>query len=180
MPTTITFILCDDSLIFFKASMEEGARVRECLARYERASGQCVNFEKSTLSFSPNTNPQLIEAIKAILTISVVQRHDLYLGLPTVSMRSKKMQFKYLLERLHKRINGWGHKDFSKGGKEVLIKSVLQVVPTSAMPCFKIPVALCEDIEKECANFWWGVEKGKRKMVGKSGKHFVNRKLEEI
>ncbi|XP_073119909.1 uncharacterized protein [Henckelia pumila] len=105
-PSVSHLFSADDNLIFFKASTEEGARVRECLVRYERASGQCVNFDQPALSFSPNTNPQLIETIKAILIIPVVQRHDLYLGLLTVSMRSKKLQFKYLLERVHKSREG--------------------------------------------------------------------------
>ncbi|XP_073030650.1 uncharacterized protein [Primulina eburnea] len=108
-----------DSLVFFRATMQEGARVKECLTQYEKASGQLINYEKSALSFSPNSSPALMATIKTILTIPVVHQHDLYLGLPTVSMRSKRLQFKYLLERVVKRIQGWSHKWFSTGGKEL-------------------------------------------------------------
>lgn len=32
------------------------------------------------------------------------------------------------------------------------------------MTCFKIPASVCDDLEKECANFWWGLNNGKRKL----------------
>ncbi|XP_075507559.1 uncharacterized protein LOC142544389 [Primulina tabacum] len=167
-PSVSHLFFADDSLVFFRASLEEGARVKECLHAYERASGQLINCDKSALSFSPNTNSSLIESIKMVLTIPVVQRHDIYLGLPTVSLRSKRLQFRYLVDRVVKRTQGWGHKCFSVGGKELLIKSVLQSIPTYAMSCFRIPKSICDEIEKECANFWWGVENGKRKLHWKT------------
>ncbi|XP_075507390.1 uncharacterized protein LOC142544216 [Primulina tabacum] len=70
-----------------------------------------------------NTNAQLAENIKSVLAIPVVHAHAVYLGLPAVSMQSKKLQFRYLVERVVKRIQGWGNKTFSVGGKETLIKS---------------------------------------------------------
>ncbi|XP_075475599.1 putative mitochondrial protein AtMg00310 [Primulina tabacum] len=79
-------------------------------------------------------------------------------------MNSKKLQFKHLVEKVVKRIQGWGNRWFSTGGKEVLIKSVLQAIPSFAMSCFKIPALTCDEIESECASFWWGVGNGKRKM----------------
>ncbi|XP_075475208.1 uncharacterized protein LOC142505947 [Primulina tabacum] len=167
-PSVSHLFFADDSMVFFKAAMEDGARVKECLSCYEKASGQPINYDKSALSFSPNTHPLLMDTIKNILTIPVVHQHDLYLGLPTVSLKSKRLQFKYLVDRMVKRIQGWGNKWFSTGGKEVLIKSILQVVPTFAMSCFKLPTGVFHDIERECANFWWGVEKGKRRMHWRS------------
>lgn len=69
-----------------------------------------------------------------------------------------------MVERVVKQIQGWGNRCFTTGGNEVMIKAVLQAVPTFTMSCFKIPTMVREDIERECANFWWGVEDGKRKM----------------
>lgn len=45
----------DDSVIFFKAEERGANEIREILWKYERASGQLINKEKSTISFSPNT-----------------------------------------------------------------------------------------------------------------------------
>ncbi|KAK6164610.1 hypothetical protein DH2020_001474 [Rehmannia glutinosa] len=46
------------------------------------------------------------------------------------------------------------------GGKEVLIKSMLQAIPTYVILCFRIPQSICADIEKELANFWFNLEGG--------------------
>ena len=35
----------------------------------------------------------------------------------------------------------------SQAGREVLIKAVIQAIPTFAMGCFKIHLGLCHDIE---------------------------------
>ncbi|XP_073121847.1 uncharacterized protein [Henckelia pumila] len=75
------------------------------------------------------------------------------MDLPMFSMRSKKMQFGYLMERVTRRIKGWWNKLFSVGGKEILIKSVLQAIPTYDMSCFRLPKATCNAMEKECAGF---------------------------
>lgn len=38
------------------------------------------------------------------------------------------------------------------------------------MSCFRISVSICEIIEKECSNFWWGSEGGKNKLHWKNWK----------
>ncbi|GFQ01423.1 putative ribonuclease h protein at1g65750 [Phtheirospermum japonicum] len=163
-PTISDLFFADDILIFFKANLAECRMIQHILGCYERASGQLVNFEKSVLSFSLNTKKGAQDAIETSLSIPVVHHHDLYLGLPTYSLRSKRFQFRYLKDNVVKKIRGWGSKFFSDGGREVLIKTVLQAILTYVMSCFRIPLSICEEIESELANFWWGVDRGKKKM----------------
>lgn len=129
-PTISHLFFTDDSLLFFKATKNDGIQVRRCLHIYEKASGQMVNYEKSALTFSPNTPIHVIEEVREVFFVAIVKGHDLYLGLPTFSLRSKKIQFSYLRDRLCQRINNWSYKFFSMGGREVMIKSVLQAIPT--------------------------------------------------
>ena len=49
-------------------------------------------------------------------------------------------------------------------GREVLIKEVIQAIPTYAMGCFKLPVGLCHEIETLIKKFFWGQRGNKRKM----------------
>lgn len=50
-----------------------------------------------------------------------------------------------------------------KGGKEILIKSVVQAILQYAMSIFKIPMSLCRSIEQKIARFWW---QNDSKMLG--------------
>ena len=38
----------------------------------------------------------------------------------------------------------------------MLIKAVAQAIPCYVMSVFKIPINLCDDIQKTIAKFWWG------------------------
>ena len=42
--------------MFFKADMQEGYQVKHYLEKYEKAYGQMVNFEKSTITFNSNVS----------------------------------------------------------------------------------------------------------------------------
>jgi hypothetical protein len=78
-----------------------------------------------------------------------------YLGLPSMIGRSKKAIFNFIKDRVWKKINSWSSKCLSKAGREVLIKSVLQSIPTYFMSLFTLPSSLCDEIEKMMNSFWW-------------------------
>lgn len=151
-PTISHLFFVDDSLIFFKATVNDCEGIQHCLSSYEKASRQLINFEKSSISFSPNTKEDIVNSIKSRLLMPIVQGHDIYPGLPTFSLRRKTLQFRYLIDRLVKRMQGWSNRNFSARGKETLIKSVLQSIPTYAMSCFRIPTGVTEEIERACSN----------------------------
>lgn len=44
----------DDSYLFFQSNLSECLAIKECLVAYERASGQEINFDKLSISFSSN------------------------------------------------------------------------------------------------------------------------------
>lgn len=93
-----------------------------------------------------------------------------YLGLPTDVGKSKEGCFRYLKDRVWKHVQGWMEKCLSAGGKEVLIKSVAQAIPTYSMSCFKLPRGLCEHINGLLQKFWWGSRRGERKVAWVSWK----------
>lgn len=155
-PSITHLFFADDSLMFFKADLNTCKYVKECLDTFEQASGQIINFEKLALSFSPKTEPLNQERVKHYLKICKSRSHELSLGAPSFSLKNKIVQFGYLKERMLKRVDSWNHKQFSKGGNEVLIKAVLQAIPTYAMACFRVPTSLSRELEMICAKFWWG------------------------
>lgn len=70
--------------------------------------------------------------------------------------RSKKDVFAFLKDRVWDRVKRWNERDFSMAGREVLIKAVLQAIPTYVMSCFRLPTTLLQDIEVLVCRFWWG------------------------
>lgn len=131
------------------------SHLKNCPDRYSKASAQSINFEKSALSFNPNTSLKDQDVICTMFDITQVISHEIYLGLPTFSMRNKQTQFGYIRDWVIKKLQGWKERLFSQGGKEVLIKYVIQSIPTYAMSCFIILDSIIKDIEAVCARFWW-------------------------
>ncbi|XP_056850727.1 uncharacterized protein LOC130500048 [Raphanus sativus] len=59
-------------------------------------------------------------------------------------------------------VNGWTWRWLSKGGKEVLIKSILLALPTYVMSTFLLPLEICENLASAIAQFWWSSNPPKR------------------
>ena len=73
-----------DSLLFCKAKEQECQALVSMLNRYEEASGQKINTDKSSVFFSPNTPQELRESILNILGPMQDSRYSKYLGLPSI------------------------------------------------------------------------------------------------
>ena len=59
---------------------------------------------------------------------------------------------------------GWKEKFISKVKREILIKTVAQVISTYTMGIFKILNSLCNDINAFLAEYWWGQTKDEKKI----------------
>lgn len=79
----------------------------------------------------------------------------MYLGLPEKKLWFKEKGICLCPRRLTKRINSWSAKFLSQGGKEVLIKSVAQAIPTYVMSCFLLPQDIIKKLQSAISNFWW-------------------------
>ncbi|KAL5779910.1 hypothetical protein ACOSQ2_010647 [Xanthoceras sorbifolium] len=162
-PPISHLLFADDSLMFIKVSVEECLLLKNILHRYELASGQAINFEKSALSFSTNTPVDTRESIKRIFNIEVVSCHEMYLGLPSSISKNRRKVFGSIRDRVWQKLQGWKHKLFSCSGREVLVKSVAQAILTYAMSCFRLPSSLLTKLQGLFANFWWGFNGNKKK-----------------
>ncbi|BBH05811.1 DNAse I-like superfamily protein, partial [Prunus dulcis] len=70
----------DDSLLCLHASLASCQSLKDLLRiTYEKAAGQRINFEKSTMAFGPNFDIQLESDMHKILGIPIVQFHEKYL-----------------------------------------------------------------------------------------------------
>ena len=51
--------------------------------------------------------------------------------------------------------NGWTFKFFMKGGKKVIIKSVITALPNHVISCYLLPRATAKKLTSAVAQFWW-------------------------
>lgn len=78
-----------------------------------------------------------------------------YLGIPSNWGVFKKDMFAWILGRVNAKLAGWKEDLISKGGKKILLKTVVQALPEYAISIFKVPIAICKSIEQKIARFWW-------------------------
>ncbi|KAL5546351.1 hypothetical protein UlMin_006038 [Ulmus minor] len=133
-------------LFLFYANRSNFEVLSDILNLYCAASGQLVNFEKSEICFGCD--------------IGATFQRDLA-GFFGVRLRDL---FSFIKSRVWNKVKGWNSSLFSQAGKEILIKAVLQAIPSYAMSCFKMPKTLIKDIHRLISRFWWGSNAGQKKI----------------
>jgi hypothetical protein len=150
-------LFADDSLFFCKANQVEWRRVLRLLGLYEGGSGQKINLQKTSIFFSRNTSLERRQEILALSGLSEATCCDTYLGLPTLVGRSRIQSFSRIKDRVWKRLNDWKVRFLSQAGMEILLKAVVQAIPTYCMSVFLLPVSLCKKLNQMMQNFWWNM-----------------------
>ncbi|XP_021717925.1 uncharacterized protein LOC110685709 [Chenopodium quinoa] len=82
--------------------------------------------------------------------------------------RSNKAIFRALLDRIWKRLQGWKEKLLLRAKKEVLLKSIIQAIPTYLVGVYKFSSSVIRSIQSAMAKFFWGHTGSQRKIHWKS------------
>ena len=130
----------------------------------ELALAQMVNKHKSVIFFSANADADMKAQVHQGTDIPTETLVEKYLGLPTSLEKSTDEQFEHIVATLKKLVNGWALKLLNSAGREILIKSICQAIPTYSMSCFKLSKKMCKKITSVIARFWWGGDENKIKM----------------
>jgi len=81
-------LFADDTMLFYKTSDKACQELMRILKRYEEASGQMINGDKSSIFFSRKTSVSKRDRVKELLLISKEGGVGKYLGLPKLFGRS--------------------------------------------------------------------------------------------
>jgi hypothetical protein len=141
--------------LFCRANISEAIHLLQILKTYEEASGQKIILTKSEVFISRNVSHAAQVDLSKILGVCHALDTGTYLGLPSMIGRSKKATFSYIKDKIWRKINSWRGRSLSKAGKEVMVKSVLQAIPSYIMSIYNIPSTTITEIERMFNAFCW-------------------------
>lgn len=72
----------DDLILFAEASVEQGTVVKQCLEEFCEASGERVNYDKSSILFARSVHTSTKQEVSAELPIPIATNFETYLGVP--------------------------------------------------------------------------------------------------
>ncbi|XP_042954684.1 uncharacterized protein LOC122291103 [Carya illinoinensis] len=83
-------LFADDVVMFCRVNMQTCLTLQHKLDIYEKASGQKINSEKTSMVFNQNVNQSQQEEIMQFWGVHQFQQYDKYLGLPSMVRRAKQ------------------------------------------------------------------------------------------
>ena len=95
-----------------------------------KASGMIINEDKSYFYYAGLNESQLI-SIHNIFSFNMdkIEHGMKYLGFHLKPCRYLKKDWDWLITKVELRIKNWSFRWLSKGGKLILVKSVLEAIP---------------------------------------------------
>ncbi|XP_020086093.1 uncharacterized protein LOC109708688 [Ananas comosus] len=149
-----TLQFADDLIIFFDGSTRSAAIVKLILDKFAGCSGLKINYSKS--SVTPINLPDAQASSLATSLGCPVKEFPLnYLGLPLSPKRLRRADYMPLIERISKRLADWKGQTLSRGGRLILINSVLLSIPAFFCSLFKLPTWVLNIIDKFRRHFFW-------------------------
>lgn len=158
-PSTPFFQSVDHYLLLLKANPKIMKNLHCILLILEVATGLKVNLSKTTLSSVGDVHN--IDELSTILGCSVVPLLITYLVLPLGAKASLKTIWNPVRERMWRKLSNWKGRYLSKGGKLVLLRSVLSTLPFFFF--FFAPVSMVNQIERIQRDFLWNDDQGMKK-----------------
>lgn len=151
----------DDLVLYCKADMSDARAILDCLTEFFACSGQQINFTKSSIHFSSNTSSSTKASILRLLGMVECDHKGSYLGLPFCRHQPRLTQLHHIVERVKAKLTRWKVKVLSFAGRGVLVKSVIQSIPSYAMQTLLLPKTICSDLDGLARDFWWGKAEAK-------------------
>lgn len=143
-------------MIFCNANATKFQTTQRLLDSYELASSQGINKHKSGIFFSLNTKGPTRNHILDLAKVPAYSDQEKYLGLPLIVGSKKYRTFEEIKDKVWRRISNWKNTFLSQARKEVLLKFVVQAIPTYTMSLFWFPQKICHLITSSMSHFWWG------------------------
>lgn len=153
-PTINHLFFVDDNIIFCRATSNEWLDIQKVLKTYEKTVGQGINRQKSRVLFSSNTSVAAKTSILSISGVSACYNSKKYLRLPLMVGWNRCRIFETIKDWVWSHIRNWKNSFLTQARKEVLLKVVIQAIPTNTISMFTLSRKICKDVVSSMSKFW--------------------------
>ncbi|CAL9017991.1 unnamed protein product [Prunus brigantina] len=116
-PAISHLFFADDLILFGEASINQAKLMKHCLDLFCGASGQQVNFDKSRICCSPNTDSGIASTIPNICGSPLIDCLGNYLGVPLIQSRITKDTYVGIVDKVQRRLASWKSHTLSMAGR---------------------------------------------------------------
>jgi hypothetical protein len=144
----------DDTLLLNTPTAQEANKLKIILTDFAEASGTSLNLDKSQLYFF-NTPVEIQNHISRLLGIPKSSLPSNYLGVPLTGEATHNISWDSLLLSISNRLSNWTFRSLNLVARLVLLKSVLQALPTYLFTALATPQSVIRAIRNLQRSFLW-------------------------
>jgi len=158
------FLFVDCVLIFGVASLDEWRNIKALLMEYCQASRMKISEDKSVI-MRLRDDDDLSKEIVALFNFKLkdMNKWMKYLGYFIKPDDYRVVDWRWLIQKIEKRINNWSFRWLSMGGRLTLVKSLLEGILVYLLSLAHIPSSILKTLRKRMFSFLWFGNVGKEK-----------------
>lgn len=152
-------LFVDDVLIFAMLSLSTWTCFKTILDRFHRATGLTMNKAKTFLYYN-DADDSISSQIAQIFDITYRPLSEglKYLDFSLKCRSYKSEDWRWIVDRFHKKLADWSHRTLSLGGRVILVKSVLTQLSVFWGHLFLLPPCIISSINRIISCFIWGAK----------------------
>ncbi|XP_026396597.1 uncharacterized protein LOC113291260 [Papaver somniferum] len=156
---SISLFFAYDCLLFISVDMHNVNNLLDIVKEFGQASGQIVNFTKSSVYYSVHVPQRFCRTLTKRLKVPRMSPNERYLGLPLLIGKKKIDCFTGLVDRVKGKLSKWNGDSMSQSCKFLMIRTVTNTIPSHSMNCLQIPAEIIKQIDSLQRDFWWGFKR---------------------
>ncbi|KAM0926269.1 hypothetical protein ACQ4PT_003401 [Festuca glaucescens] len=157
-----TSMYADDMVTFIRPTEVDLRTCMQIVEDFGVASGLRTNLAKCSLHPIRSSQDQVALA-SSILGCEVASFPFKYLGLPLGLRKVMASQLQPIVDSAASRLPPWCAKLLNRGGRTILVQTMLSAIPVHTMMSLDIPPKVFEALRNICRAFLW---KGRQEVKG--------------
>ena len=152
-PSLSHLFFVDDALFFFKAIPKNCWFLKNLLKGFCDKSGELINYEKSQVTFSPNTPRRFMKLMRKPLGVPNSNSFGSYLGCPMEVDGRNSSPLNAITLKIHQKITSWEFLHTSPAGKLILINTILASLAAHIISIYLLPVKVEKKITSSLVRY---------------------------